>query len=237
MEKLPKDWLTDGLIDFEYKKYILLAYLRDIKSRFNASELYPFLSDLVFHYKNLLQIKEHKEILFDSFPKKISRADFTKLKLTYESIIKDDEVMEEIENILAYAIPQIQYMVENGKELYEFVSEQIEITPVGLTPLYANEGYIFMHVDQQSEVNIYRYYMSVFTNSDEQYRSLNTTFVSSFEKSFSNTFERIKVNLAKQFSFLPNPASYLVHCKLKFPMSHTLLPVAKRMLMKEINPI
>ena len=28
MEKLSKDWLTQGLIDFEYKKYVLMAYLQ-----------------------------------------------------------------------------------------------------------------------------------------------------------------------------------------------------------------
>ena len=28
MKNLEKDWLTQGLIDFEYKKYILLSYLQ-----------------------------------------------------------------------------------------------------------------------------------------------------------------------------------------------------------------
>ena len=53
MEKLSKDWLTQGLIDFEYKKYLLLAYLQKAKKSFEKVELYPFLADLVFHYRNL----------------------------------------------------------------------------------------------------------------------------------------------------------------------------------------
>jgi hypothetical protein len=50
MKKLEEDWLTKGLIDFEYKKYILLDYLQHIKEQFKERRLYPFLSDLVFHY-------------------------------------------------------------------------------------------------------------------------------------------------------------------------------------------
>ena len=49
MEKLSQDWLTQGLIDFEYKKYVLLAYLKTAKESFGRVELYPFLTDLVFH--------------------------------------------------------------------------------------------------------------------------------------------------------------------------------------------
>ena len=53
MENLKDNWLTEGLIDFEYKKYQLLGYLQKVKDSFNRVELYPFLSDLVFHYRNL----------------------------------------------------------------------------------------------------------------------------------------------------------------------------------------
>ena len=35
MKKLEKDWLTRGLIDFEYKKYILLSYLQGVQSYFD----------------------------------------------------------------------------------------------------------------------------------------------------------------------------------------------------------
>ncbi|MEO1254782.1 MAG: hypothetical protein AAFY41_07855, partial [Bacteroidota bacterium] len=91
MERLKHDWLTDGLIDYEYKKYILLAYLKDIKKRFNQSELYPFMSDLVFHYRNLLKVKQSKELMYESFPETLSKADFNKLQLTYNKIINDDE--------------------------------------------------------------------------------------------------------------------------------------------------
>jgi len=42
MKKLPTNWLTDGLINFEYKKYLLLAYLKSVEEEFESKRLYPF---------------------------------------------------------------------------------------------------------------------------------------------------------------------------------------------------
>ena len=66
MTELSKDWLTQGLIDFEYKKYILLAYLKNVRQNFQGQILYPFLSDLVFHYRNLLSIRENKQLIYEN---------------------------------------------------------------------------------------------------------------------------------------------------------------------------
>ena len=57
MVSLDKNWLTEGLIDFEYKKYELLAYLKNVGKSFSENRLYPFLGDLIFHYNNILSLK------------------------------------------------------------------------------------------------------------------------------------------------------------------------------------
>ena len=66
MEQLKVDWLTDGLIDFEYKKYVLLAYLKNVRANFDDKKLYPFMSDMVFHYQNLMTIKSNKSLLYEN---------------------------------------------------------------------------------------------------------------------------------------------------------------------------
>ena len=71
MKQLSEDWLVEGHIDFEYKKYILLGYLRSIRNNFNLNKLYPFLSDLIFHYQNLVALKNKKKEYTDFFPKSI----------------------------------------------------------------------------------------------------------------------------------------------------------------------
>lgn len=235
MEKLKHDWLTEGLIDYEYKKYILLAYLKDIKKRFNQSELYPFMSDLVFHYRNLLKVKQSKEILYDSFPQSLSEADFNKLQLTYSKMIEDDEVMKQIEEILMFALPKIKSTLEEGRELYEFVEKNINMEPVGVSPIYSDEGYLFINQEASSNVFIYRYQMTFFEHAEEKFRSISTEFVMNEMKAVSKTYESMKISLIKRIKELPNPATYLAVSKLKFPLEETVLPVAKRMLVRHLS--
>jgi hypothetical protein len=51
----------------------------------------------------------------------------------------------------------------------------------------------------------------------------------------SNTYENIKRELIRNRSELPNPAVYAVETDLGFPVDETLLPIAKRSLVKYIS--
>lgn len=235
MERLSKDWLTQGLIDFEYKKYLLLGYLQTVRNSFNKVELYPFLADLVFHYRNLIAVKENRSLIRESFPKELSLEEFNKLELRYRELVEDDAIMSELESIIEFAIPQIKDSLKEGSVIYEYVESQCEISPVGVTPLYANEGYLFVTQPPEKETSVYRYQVSIFEDSQEQLRSLNTQFVESVEKHPFYTYENMKLDLIKRYRDLPNPAAFLVLSKMKFPFSETLMPVAKRLFVKHIS--
>lgn len=235
MDHLSKDWLTQGLIDFEYKKYLLLAYLKTVNESFSRVELYPFLADLVFHYRNLRAVKENKALIRESFPKELSLEEFKKLELSYRQIIEDDAIMQELESIIEFAIPQIKDTLKEGSVIYEYVESKCEISPVGVTPLYAKEGYLFVTQPPEKETNVYRYQVSIFESNDEQLRSLNTEFIDRVERSPANTYENIKLGLIKTFKDLPNPAAYLILSKMKFPFVETLMPVAKRLFVKHLS--
>jgi hypothetical protein len=235
MEKLSKDWLTQGLIDFEYKKYVLLGYLRTVKQSFGRVELYPFMADLVFHYRNLVAVKENKTLIRESFPKELSLEEFKKLELKYRELVEDDSVMNELESIIEFAIPQIKESLKEGSVIYDYVESQCKIAPVGVTPLYANEGYLFVTQPPEKETNVYRYQVSIFEDSHEQLRSLNTQFVESREKQKFYSYENMKLDLIKKYKDMPNPAAYLVMSKTRFPFTETLMPVAKRLFVKHIS--
>ncbi len=235
MDKLSQDWLTQGLIDFEYKKYILLAYLNHVKTSFDRVELYPHMADLVFHYRNLVSIKENKSLIRESFPKELSLEDFKKLELSYNKLINDDDVMNELESILEFAIPQVRDSLQEGSVIFEYVESNCEISPIGVTPLYAHEGYLVVAQPPQSEAQVYRYQVSIFEDAHEQFRSLNTQLVDTVLKSNFISYESIKLGLIRRFKDLPNPATYLFTSKLKFPFTATLMPVAKRLFIKHIT--
>src|SRR4051812_10790796 len=197
MKELNKNWLTEGLIDFEYKKYVLLGYLQSVKDNFSEKKLYPSLSDLLFHYKNLLSLKENKKLLHENFPKQISKADFEKLELVYDEIVNDDKIMQEIEEILGFAIPKFNEHVLEGKDIYEGIQEKMSISPVGVSPIYPDAGYLLINVKNHKETSVFEYQVTIFESADEKFRGVHTNFLETVSKGIGNTFESIKIGLIR----------------------------------------
>lgn len=234
MEKLCATWLTEGLIDFEYKKYILLAYLQKVREQYTHTKLYPMLSDLVFHHRNLMHYIENKEFLNDQFPKHLKGLDKKKMALIYEAIIEDDDLMGEINELVEYSIPKIEDAVREGRELYEIIEDSMEFGAVGVLPLYNKEGYLFLSNDDDKMVSIYKYAVSSLKDVNSKYHSITTSFIQKTKKTLTNSFENMKLELAKTFKELPNPAAYNVNCQLNVPEDETFLPIAKRLLMRQV---
>jgi hypothetical protein len=155
--------------------------------------------------------------------------------VNYKKMIEDDAIMKEIESIIEFSLPQLKTSLEEGSLIYEYVESQCEISPVGLTSLYANEGYLFIAQPPEKETEVYRYQVTIFDGSSELLRGIHTKYMLKAERSFSNTYEQLKLKLIREYTDLPNPATYLVLSKLKFPLTHTLMPVAKRLLVKQIS--
>src|SRR5438876_11959308 len=114
MKNLSETWFAEGYIDFELKKYTLLAYLQQVNRYFNENKLYPQLADVIFHYNNLVAFRENKKFLQEHFPKKLSGMQLEKLQLLYEQMIGDDELMQELEEIINYSASTIQSTISNG---------------------------------------------------------------------------------------------------------------------------
>lgn len=232
MTQLPVNWLTEGLLDFEYKKYILLDYLQHVSLHFDERKLYPVLADLVLHYNNLLTIKKFKTFATNTFPKKISRIDFENFRVEFGKMIADESYMQEVESIIDYSIPLMQKHLEDGKEIYQEVEEDLTIFPVGIVSLNKDEGYLMLSKKALKETCVYGYQITIFENANEKFRGIKTEFIGNYAHSFSNTFEEIKFQLIKEFQHLPNPAAYAVETRTDYPLRETLLPVAKRSLVR-----
>src|SRR5215203_71917 len=135
MKNLSETWFAEGYIDFELKKYTLLAYLKEVNKHFGENKLYPQLADVIFHYNNLVAFRENKKFLQEQFPKKLSGIQMEKLQVLYEQMMQDDELMEELEEIIHYAAAEMRSTITNGTELYELVEDKLKISPVGIIPL------------------------------------------------------------------------------------------------------
>ena len=231
---LSETWFIDGYIDFELQKYRLLAYLKEVNKYFHETKLYPQLSDMIFHYKNLVAFKENKQFLQNSFPKELTKVDMQKLELTYEQMLADDELMQELEQKIDYARPQLKRTIDAGAEIHEMVEQQLTIAPVGILPLYKNEGYVLLQYGEYSEIRAYAYNITLFEEKDAKYRGIRMQFIDSYKKSIVNTFENIKLDIIRSIRTLPNPAVYSIFSPFTVPLNETLLPIAKRVLVRQL---
>ena len=234
MKTLSETWFADGYIDFELKKYTLLAYLQEINQYFNETKLYPQLADVIFHYNNLAAFRENKKYLQEHFPKRLTGVQLQKLQLLYEQMIEDDDLMRELEDIIHFATGKMQATISSGTEIYEFVETNIAINPVGIMPLDLNEGYFFLSTSVNRDTKVYYYRLSIFEKHDEKYRSIKTEFINTWYRSFVNTYESIKQELIRNSTIIINPAVYVIESNIHFPVTETLLPVAKRSLVRYI---
>ena len=231
---LSETWFADGYIDFEQKKYTLLAYLQEINRYFNQHMLYPQLADVIFHYNNLVAFRENKQFIQQHFPKRLTALNMEKLQLLYEQMIADDELMQELESIIHYAMSKMNNTIREGTEIYELVEESFNIAPVGLIPLDSQEGYLFLSDGRRRDTLVYEYRLSIFERHDEKYRGIHTQYIEAYQKNLVYSCEHIKTLLIRQRKKLPNPAVYRIDTQLAFPLNETLLPVAKRCLVKYI---
>ena len=235
MKALSETWFADGYIDFELKKYTLLAYLQEVNKYFTDNKLYPQLSDLIFHYNNLVAFRENKKFLQEHFPKRLTGIQMEKLQLLYQQIVEDDEIMKELESIIHYSASKMKSAISNGTEIYEFIEDKLLIFPVGLIPLDINEGYFFLSEGKHRNTRVYQYRLSIFEKHDEKYRSIRTEFIADWARNMVNTYENIKSELIKGKKDLPNPAVYSIETELTYPVEETLLPIAKRSLVRYIS--
>lgn len=234
MGLLKHNWLTDYLIDFEYKKYVLLAYLQKIKREFDEVKLFPCLSDLIFHYRNLMHYIENKELVDENLPVEMAGMDIESMKLVYEAISQDDEMMKVLNEIVAYAMPQFEDAIYRGREIYELVEDHIRKDIVGVLPLYTKEGYFILTDTENTTAHVYRYDLSSIEKPEESYRTITSKFLKTVEKSKYETVDHLKMELINDYEDLPNPAIYRFHTELDVPHEETFLPISKRLLLKEL---
>jgi hypothetical protein len=160
--------------------------------------------------------------------------DLENFRIEFEKLIADDEYMEEVAAIIDFAIPCMNRHLSEGKEIYQEVEDDLNIFPVGIVPLNPEAGYMMLAKALSKETCVYSYAITIFENANEKFRGIKTQFIGNYSRSFSNTFEEIKFQLIKEFRHIPNPGAYVVESKSEYPLNETLLPVAKRSLVRYI---
>lgn len=235
MNRLSDNWITEGWIDFEYKKYILLAYMKHVSGQFKEVKLYPPLAELIHHYARLKGFADSKEMLKDAFPKQLQGPDWSTMSMNYKPLLMDDELMKQLNEIVDYSLPRFKKAIEEGKDIYDFLESEMKIEPIGISPLYQREGYAMLTLDASKDIYIYRYKVSLFQQATDTLKGIMMQLVKKVRRTFTHTFEQLKLELARSYKDLPNPATYRIHSKYQIPLDESFLPITKRILLKAIQ--
>jgi hypothetical protein len=235
MKKLSENWLTEDHIDLEYKQYVLLAWLEQINSQFNRVLIYPGLEELNSHYRNLCKFKESADSLYRAFPETMHQIDLINFRINYKKALENDSMMDELNQIISYSIPQFESQLAVGKTAYFNVEYKLHLEPVGLMPLSNESGYLLIEMHEPKEIRVFEYVLSLFDNDGENYRSVRTCPVRTYVRNLSNSPGNIKLDLIRENKRLPNPATFVMQSESPYSFDHTYFPIAKRMLMRALS--
>lgn len=233
MKNLGINWITEYTTDIEYKKYLLLAYLNSVEQEYKQSKLFPCFSDVLFHYRNLVSLKEKQEFFKEHLPKKMSGVDFENLQLIYERLKETDNSLLEVEQLIDFSIPKFQFYWEQGKTIFDLVEHDLSINPVGIIPIDTTLGYLIFDTEKSKEKKVYEYSISLIEDPNENYRLMKTQFIKSYYNRISDTYFSIKSDMLKLKNSIANPSVYSIQSKISYPFEETILPITKRIFMSK----
>lgn len=202
MRKLPENWITNNFIDFEYKKYMLLSYIKTIDKFYDRKYIFPFIDDLKVHYNDSNTILNSINII-DLNNKEISSICASSIE--YKIKHKKDDFLIECENIINYSLPLFDKYITKGNSIKDFVIKDINLNFFEISNTNETEGYLV--VNRKIESYLYKY-----TSNDL-----------SFIKKTNKKISELKTELEAEENKIIN----LISIDSLLPLNYCLIPCIK----------
>lgn len=230
------DLYIGALNDQERTQYQILSNLQQIRQAFSNNRLYPYLTDLIQFYGTLKTIVQKSSELKEALPGNLLKIDLESKELVYEKPSLEADHMHQIEDLIIWSLPYFKSTIEEGQTIFEFVDGLLHIEEVGIMPHYRDEGYILITNHECKTLHILQFNLSVFAQANERFRSLTTKHIKCLDQPPETwSPQQIKLDLIQENKDFPNPATYYFDAELDFPYEATMLPVAKRKLMRHLS--
>lgn len=158
---LEPTWFVQTPLDFEHKKWILLAYLQDIQKKFESQIISPYLMDLYSHLSNLEKWKSVRELILK---KEVKGLDWERLTLIYD-LPECSPEMEELDRIVDWAYPRLQQIQKMGRILWSEIEKNFIVRYHGLWLSPDREGSMLIETPILSHV--YQYTISPIISNEQ----------------------------------------------------------------------
>lgn len=156
---LTNDWLTNDPIDFEYKKYMLLAYNQRQTKFYEEKKIYPHFTDIVDKLKIVNEFLQNIKLMENS---KVRVVDINWINktLNYASLV-DDSSLDEIKSIAKYSKEILVDLYVRYRNLLDSVDESIVVSGCRTEIFNLYDGYIILKGDGREKILEYTVYRKI----------------------------------------------------------------------------
>jgi len=162
------DWIIQEPIDYEYKQYLLLDYIKKTGDKLENFELYPAFQELSILYSSAQRVIDHGQfITFKREPEDIDD-EILLVDLIYNTIrFKDSEEMKEILSIAEFASKNFKDLFMVAKSLWSIVNESISLEITNNLDM-AKGGWGYFYFEYKDELYIYEYNINLLSPKSTQ---------------------------------------------------------------------
>lgn len=215
--------------DAEAAEYRIRAGLLEAHRAFVHNHVYPHLGDLIGLRRTLAALVDGADRVHEGLPGRVVGVDWEEGAVVHEKAELDGPPLLALE-LARWALPLVDAVIEEGRTLYEFVDAHAALEAVGLVPAYQREGFLLVPEPAGGWLAL-RYAIGALTGAGGPYRALWTSPVDVDLDPLAPPAVW-KEALVAACPELPTPAAFRVETDVPFPVEETVLPVAKRKLLR-----
>ncbi len=235
MKTLTLNTFTSCPDDIEISQYKILSNLKEYRREFNKNKLYPTLTELIYLYSTLEELLANKSCFELLLPNGISRRNSNKCNFV-EIIDQSTEQKDNVYELIEWALPIIQNLIDEAQVIYHFVLENMTIKQKGKSKRYDKSGCLLVPDNINSQLNVYKFETIENFRDNRSNLVLNIGYLQSTKMinlpSMTWYIEKelkIKYNNGKDFD------CYLCQTNLDFPFFETMFPLAKVKLLNHLS--
>jgi hypothetical protein len=214
--ELSSTWLFDPIIDFEYKTYLILNFEQKVRSYYNQYKLYPALTEVVYHTKNIESYLSIEEII-NRKDKPLTKKQIALIKTT-EKYSEDSYERKDINKISKWSLPILKELSKDGVMLYKSIDHCIKTNYMKVGD--GKKGHILVTYEGSDVTEVYKYiYKSNNKKEGHKHVEPDYDFVSYDRISVSDIINKVVCD--------EWPSILMVDSKA-FPTIESVLPIACR---------
>ena len=212
-----KDFITAR--DSEQSRLLLLNKIKLSQQNFNETKIFPEFQNLITIHENIINILSNRSGIY--IKEYAGKSDFIQGN---EMKSQNNKDIESQFRLMEWILPYLKELLEQGRYIYEFVENNINIESIGIKSDYKKDGYLIIPDNRQKVFRILRYNCTL-------YKILKTREVDNYSWNVIIVPREFLRNYLLANDIL-NQIIYLLDTELSFPYNETISPIARRKFIK-----